>query len=96
MPDSLHLIVLEVLVGGLIICGIRAYNMIKELHEWHAREDDEGIKVWYVRKSLGDAIDKIASVMDRIDRREEHREQILTDLTTAVARLAEQIGGRQE
>ena len=91
MPESLHLIILEVLVAGLIVCGVRAYSMIKELHEWHSREDDEGIKVWYVRKSLGDAIDKIAAVMDHIDRRETQREQILANLTAAVERLAEKL-----
>ena len=86
---NLHLIVLEVLVGGLILCGIRAYLMIKELWIWHGKEDDEGIKVWYVRKSLGDAIDKIATVMDRIERREDQRERVLEGLVDAVQRMAD-------
>ena len=98
MPDSLHLILLEVLVGGLIICGIRAYIMIKELHVWHDLEDEEGVKVWYVRKSLVTAIEAISGVMDRIDRRDQQREKdderrdkVLIALTAAVERLANRI-----
>ncbi len=33
--------------------------MSKQLHElyvWHNKEDEEGVKIWYVRKSLEDAI----------------------------------------
>jgi len=26
------------------------------LHHWHDRDDEEGVKVWYVRKSLEEAI----------------------------------------
>ena len=27
-----------------------------ELHTWHAREDEEGVKIWYVRRSLEKAV----------------------------------------
>ena len=30
--------------------------MLKDLHEWHAKEDTDGVKVWYIRKSLAEAI----------------------------------------
>jgi hypothetical protein len=93
MPENIHLIVIEVLVGGVVLGMIRGYFWLKDLWDWHALADEEGVKVWYVRKSLGDAIDKIASVMVRIDRREEQREQILVGLTAAVERLAEKIEG---
>ncbi len=32
----------------------------QDLWEWHAREDDEGVKVWYVRRSLEDAIKELS------------------------------------
>ena len=32
----------------------------EDLWQWHAREDDEGVKVWYVRRSLEDAIKELS------------------------------------
>ena len=32
----------------------------EDLWNWHAREDDEGVKVWYVRRSLEDAIKELS------------------------------------
>jgi hypothetical protein len=31
-------------------------SMLKDLHEWHNKEDADGVKVWYIRQSLADAI----------------------------------------
>lgn len=36
-----------------------------DLHQWHAKEDDDGVKIWYVRRSLEDAMMKLAESMDR-------------------------------
>ncbi len=33
---------------------------VGELHRWHDKEDPDGVKVWYVRQSLEDAITKLA------------------------------------
>ena len=38
-------------------------DQVKELHDWHAREDEDGVKVWYVRRSLEHAIEKLASAI---------------------------------
>lgn len=32
----------------------------EDLWQWHAREDEEGVKVWYVRRSLEDAIKELS------------------------------------
>lgn len=32
----------------------------RELHQWHALTDSDGVKVWYVRKSLDDAVLKLS------------------------------------
>lgn len=39
----------------------RIERQIAELHEWHAKTDDEGVKIWYVRRSLETAINKLAT-----------------------------------
>ncbi len=36
-----------------------------DLYKWHAKEDDDGVKVWYVRRSLEEAMMKLAESMDR-------------------------------
>jgi hypothetical protein len=40
-------------------------KQVAELHRWHDREDEEGVKVWYVRKSLEDAVEKLAANIDK-------------------------------
>jgi len=35
-------------------------HLTKELHLWHAKEDDEGRKVWYGKKSLEKVIEQLA------------------------------------
>jgi len=39
-------------------------QQIKDLHKWHDRDDEEGVKVWYVRRSLELAVEKLASNID--------------------------------
>jgi len=49
-------------------------RQIEEMHKWHSVTDDDGVKVWYVRQSLVDAIVKLTKVLDRMDRRLERIE----------------------
>jgi hypothetical protein len=37
---------------------------VAELHKWHDREDEDGVKIWYVRSSLQDAIIKMTQAID--------------------------------
>ena len=41
---------------------------IHDLHDWHNKEDDEGVKVWYVRKSLETAIEKLSDNIEKLTR----------------------------
>lgn len=63
----------------LIVCT-KALRMTKDLHDWHAKEDDDGVKVWYVRKSLENAVTKLA---DNI----EAQTQLLSRLVDSMERL---------
>lgn len=50
--------------AGIIYLGTMLMSMkkqIDELHEWHAREDDDGVKLWYVRRSLEVSVEKLAN-----------------------------------
>ena len=31
-------------------------KQIQELHEWHAVTDEDGVKIWYLRRTLENAI----------------------------------------
>jgi len=42
-----------------------AIRQIHELHTWHAKTDQDGVPVWYVRRSLEDAIAKLADNIGR-------------------------------
>lgn len=35
-----------------------------ELHEWHNVKDEDGVPVWYVRRSLEKAIEKLSTTID--------------------------------
>lgn len=39
-------------------------QQIKDLWDWHNKTDDEGVKVWYVRRSLEKAIERLAENTD--------------------------------
>lgn len=39
-------------------------GQLKDLHEWHNKEDADGVKIWYIRQSLADAITTFAASVD--------------------------------
>lgn len=41
-------------------------KQVADLHDWHAREDVDGVKIWYVRKSLDESIEKLATAIDQL------------------------------
>ncbi len=66
-------------VGGLVVIFVikELFTFLRyksngewkrELHDlwiWHNKDDDEGVKVWYVRKSLETAIVKLADNIEK-------------------------------
>ena len=75
------LVTVDKVIGMLKTRGIDLPKMarqIDELWRWHAKEDDEGVKVWYVRRSLEETLKTLAenighqtTILESI-----HREQI--------------------
>lgn len=66
--SGLIMMALSAVIGGLI----RIHSKIVDLHEWHNKEDAEGVKVWYSKnKNLEVAMDRMAEILDRMDRRDE-------------------------
>jgi len=83
----LIIFILDKAVSLLKTRGIDLHKMgvqLNELHKWHDVADDEGVKIWYVRRSLEDAIAKLATnieletrVLEKMDRRMERIESKL-------------------
>jgi hypothetical protein len=48
-------------------CNVTLDTMAKEvheMHEWHAVTDEDGVKIWYLRRSLENAIEKLTNNLD--------------------------------
>ncbi len=37
---------------------------LHEMHEWHAVTDEDVVKVWYIRRSLENTLDKLSHTLD--------------------------------
>ena len=56
-----------------VVAGLATiYFKVKDLHKWHNKEDESGVKVWYARnKDVETTLVKMVEILDRLDRREE-------------------------
>lgn len=41
------------------------HQQIRDLYVWHSKTDEDGVPVWYVRRSLEDTIIKLAENMEK-------------------------------
>jgi len=41
-------------------------DKLDDLWRWHAKEDDDGVKIWYVRKALGDVISELTGLIKNL------------------------------
>jgi len=81
-------IIIDRVLGMLKSRGIDLQLMSRqlcELHDWHNVTDAEGVKVWYIRRSLEEAISRLADaievqsrVLDKMDRKMERVEDRVT------------------
>lgn len=62
---------------------------LRELHEWHNKEDSDGVKVWYIRQSLADAFASFAKSVDAQTRALEAISNKLTSLEVKIGELKE-------
>lgn len=44
----------------------RVYQQINDLWLWHSKEDERGIKVWYSRKELEQAVVKVVDIQEKL------------------------------
>ena len=59
-------------VGAIAYVLYSLNSKIKDLWEWHAKEDDEGVKIWYTRnRTMEETLDRLTDICERMDRRED-------------------------
>ncbi len=60
------LLTITLAVMGLLVARMmKIAKQIDDLHTWHNVSGEDGVKVWYVRKSLEEAIVKLAENISR-------------------------------
>lgn len=88
MPDDLRGLGVGAIVALLILKEVFAFlkgrgqngawkRQIADLWDWHNRTDSEGVKIWYVRQGLENAIVKLA---DNIERQTEILQKLCLDM----------------
>lgn len=72
------------------------YEIKKETHElwiWHNKEDDDGVKVWYVRSSLERAITDLSKSITKFGEMAVHQTEVLSHLTAEIKEMKTRVGG---
>lgn len=84
----------------------RMADQTNQLYKWHAKTDDDGVPVWYVKKSLekaiinlGTAIDKLGSVLTQLHTRQAECKEtvdcIKMDMQEVLIRSRDEVTGRR-
>ena len=63
---------------------IATKEQIHQLYDWHNVTDGDGVKVWYVRRSLEKAVMKLSENID-------NQTNVIRELTTVVKTLSKDI-----
>jgi hypothetical protein len=62
-------------------------SQIRDLHDWHSKEDEDGVKVWYVRKSLVDAIENLGNAVVSFEKAQTRQTETLASIAKLVDRM---------
>ena len=87
--------VIGVGVGGVCYWLFALHSKVKDLHDWHNKEDEEGVKIWYTRNAkMEETLDTMTGILDRLDRRDErasliqnHQIEVLEKHTETINKL---------
>ncbi len=55
----------DVFTKDCVKCLRETHQRTRDLHKWHDVRDDEGVPLWYVRKSLEKSIDRLADNVEQ-------------------------------
>lgn len=82
-------------VGGILYAMYMLNAKVSDLWEWHNKEDEEGVKIWYTRNAkMEGTLEKMTEILDRLDRRDErasliqnHQIDVLEKHTETITKL---------
>lgn len=63
----------EIKVDGL-------YSMNKTMYDWHDKADEDGVKIWYVRRSLEEALHENVKAINILAKNSEIQTKLLEDM----------------
>ena len=70
--ESIYQAIIGIALSVIIAALFSIWSKVKELHVWHDKEDEQGVKVWYTKnRTMEDSLAKLVDICDRMDRREE-------------------------
>lgn len=55
-------------------------HQLRDLHQWHSLTDDEGVKVWYVRRSLEEAVVRLADSIEKFGEAQRSERDVLKEI----------------
>jgi hypothetical protein len=64
---------IEYKVDGLV-------SMNKTMYEWHDKADEDGVKIWYVRRSLEEALQENVKAINILAKNSEVQTRLLEDM----------------
>lgn len=56
------------------------YNMNKTMYDWHDKADEDGVKIWYVRRSLEEALQENVKAINILAKNSEVQTRLLEDM----------------
>jgi hypothetical protein len=57
-------------------------KQVDDLHAWHNCKDDDGVFLWYTRRSMYEVLDKLVAILQEI-RQEQHETRAAVDKLAA-------------
>lgn len=57
---------------------------VADLHKWHDKTDEDGVPVWYIRRSFEDAVEKLADAVTQLAASSSVQTKVLEDLVRKV------------
>jgi len=55
-------------------------SMSKSMYEWHDKSDEDGVKIWYVRRSLEEALQENVKAINILAKNSEVQTRLLEDM----------------
>lgn len=93
--EAARLTSLEVGLTSLKTTLEPALKEIKELHEWHNKSDEDGVKIWYIRKSLENVLRENAQATAVLARNSELQTTLLREMIEGQKTIMSEIRSHQ-